>query len=217
MSKLTGELLLEAKKGGFSDKQIAQLVGSTELNVMELRESYEIAPFVKQIDTVSAEWPCHTNYLYMTYNACEHDLAYDSRQAPMASEASVASASMARKDQSPPTSLGGNALDRQPVMVLGSGVYRIGSSVEFDWCAVTALQELRKVCPSYVHSIYLVFLCLGQLRDMLLATDTLYKVSLESSHPLSLSSHYISERSFRGAHSCSSSVSPRLSHRDLVK
>lgn len=76
-----------------------------------MRRDLKILPVVKQIDTVAAEWPAQTNYLYLTYNGTEHDLAF-----------------------------------REPhVMVIGSGVYRIGSSVEFDWCAVGCIQELRKV------------------------------------------------------------------------
>lgn len=76
-----------------------------------MRHDLRILPVVKQIDTVAAEWPAQTNYLYLTYNGTEHDLAF-----------------------------------REPhVMVIGSGVYRIGSSVEFDWCAVGCIQELRKV------------------------------------------------------------------------
>lgn len=76
-----------------------------------MRRDLKILPVVKQIDTVAAEWPAQTNYLYLTYNGSEHDLAF-----------------------------------REPhVMVIGSGVYRIGSSVEFDWCAVGCIQELRKV------------------------------------------------------------------------
>lgn len=76
-----------------------------------MRRELKIQPVVKQIDTVAAEWPAQTNYLYLTYNGSEHDLAF-----------------------------------REPhVMVIGSGVYRIGSSVEFDWCAVGCIQELRKV------------------------------------------------------------------------
>lgn len=66
---------------------------------------------VKQIDTVAAEWPAHTNYLYLTYHGKESDVAFDEPH----------------------------------VMVIGSGVYRIGSSVEFDWCAVGCIKELRKV------------------------------------------------------------------------
>lgn len=66
---------------------------------------------MKQIDTVAAEWPAQTNYLYLTYNGIEHDLSFEEPH----------------------------------VMVIGSGVYRIGSSVEFDWCAVGCIQELRKV------------------------------------------------------------------------
>lgn len=79
--------------------------------VRKLRLEMKITPFIKQIDTVAAEYPACTNYLYLTYNAMENDLGFP-----------------------------GNA-----VMVLGSGVYRIGSSVEFDCCAVGCIRELRKV------------------------------------------------------------------------
>uniref|UniRef100_A0A8D0DF92 Multifunctional protein CAD n=1 Tax=Sander lucioperca TaxID=283035 RepID=A0A8D0DF92_SANLU len=100
----------QAKQLGFSDKQIAQAVQSTELVVRKLRHDWSILPVVKQIDTVAAEWPAHTNYLYLTYHGTEDDLGFDD----------------------------------QHVMVIGSGVYRIGSSVEFDWCAVGCITELRK-------------------------------------------------------------------------
>ncbi|KAJ7341427.1 hypothetical protein JRQ81_005509 [Phrynocephalus forsythii] len=104
-------VLKMAKQLGFSDKQVAQAVLSTELAVRKMRHDLKILPVVKQIDTVAAEWPAQTNYLYLTYNGTEHDLAF-----------------------------------REPhVMVIGSGVYRIGSSVEFDWCAVGCIQELRKM------------------------------------------------------------------------
>ncbi|CAH0604653.1 unnamed protein product [Chrysodeixis includens] len=103
------DVLKKAKKIGFSDKQIAAAIKSTEVAVRKLREEYKITPFVKQIDTVAAEWPATTNYLYLTYNGSTHDLEFP----------------------------GGF------IMVLGSGVYRIGSSVEFDWCAVGCLRELR--------------------------------------------------------------------------
>ncbi|XP_050436300.1 CAD protein [Adelges cooleyi] len=103
--------LLKAKRLGFSDKQIASCVQSTELVIRKRREEQGITPFVKQIDTVSAEYPAETNYLYLTYNAISNDLEF-------------------------PTNL---------IMVIGSGVYRIGSSVEFDWCAVGCLRELRKL------------------------------------------------------------------------
>lgn len=108
---LSRNRLLRAKQLGFSDKQIASAVKSTELAVRMQREEYGITPFVKQIDTVAAEWPAGTNYLYLTYNASTHDLAFN----------------------------------EEHVMVIGSGVYRIGSSVEFDWCAVGCLRELRKL------------------------------------------------------------------------
>ncbi|CAH0406522.1 unnamed protein product [Chilo suppressalis] len=106
---ITFDLLKQAKKIGFSDKQIAAAIKSTELVVRKLREKYKITPFVKQIDTVAAEWPAATNYLYLTYNGICHDLDFPGDY----------------------------------TMVLGSGVYRIGSSVEFDWCAVGCLRELK--------------------------------------------------------------------------
>ncbi|KAF9915678.1 hypothetical protein FBU30_001812, partial [Linnemannia zychae] len=102
-------LLRSAKQIGFSDRQIATAISSNELSVRRLRIDAGITPFVKQIDTVAAEFPAFTNYLYMTYNAVEHDITFEDKG----------------------------------VMVLGSGVYRIGSSVEFDWCAVRAIRTLR--------------------------------------------------------------------------
>ncbi|RDB22075.1 Protein pyrABCN [Hypsizygus marmoreus] len=109
VSSISSELLRQAKQLGFSDRQLANCIGSTELAVRRLRQESGIAPFVKQIDTVAAEFPAFTNYLYTTYNAIEHDVEFNDRG----------------------------------VMVLGSGVYRIGSSVEFDWCAVRAIRTLR--------------------------------------------------------------------------
>ncbi|CAF1336207.1 unnamed protein product [Adineta steineri] len=107
-------LLREAKRFGFSDKQIGMYCGSTELEVRATRERFQIRPFVKQIDTVSGEWPAQTNYLYLTYHGSSDDVQ-------------------------PST------LEDTPILVLGSGVYRIGSSVEFDWCAVGCLKELRRL------------------------------------------------------------------------
>ncbi|KAK7789985.1 hypothetical protein R5R35_009200 [Gryllus longicercus] len=111
MTDLTPSLLRKAKELGFSDQQVAGCVTSTELSVRSRRLEQGITPWVKQIDTVAAEWPASTNYLYLTYNGSHHDVAFP----------------------------GGH------VMVLGSGVYRIGSSVEFDWCAVGCLAELRRL------------------------------------------------------------------------
>jgi carbamoyl-phosphate synthase/aspartate carbamoyltransferase len=104
------ELIRNAKQIGFSDRQIAKALNSNELAVRRLRVEAGITPFVKQIDTVAAEFPAYTNYLYSTYNASEHDVSFEDHG----------------------------------VMVLGSGVYRIGSSVEFDWCAVRAIRTLRE-------------------------------------------------------------------------
>eukprot|EP00741_Cyanophora_paradoxa_P020922 tig00021319_g20198.t1 len=108
---LPTELLQEAKRLGFSDKQIAHCIASTELAVRNLRKHRKVIPFVKQIDTVAAEFPAQTNYLYMTYHGSEHDVQFQDKG----------------------------------IIVLGSGVYRIGSSVEFDWCAVHCNRTLRKL------------------------------------------------------------------------
>ncbi len=70
------DLLLKAKKLGFSDRQIARLVDSTELAIRDLRKQLDLHPYVKQIDTVAAEYPAFTNYLYLTYNAGSHDLEF---------------------------------------------------------------------------------------------------------------------------------------------
>ncbi|KAI8810539.1 hypothetical protein BJ742DRAFT_675771 [Cladochytrium replicatum] len=102
--------MLTAKQLGFSDRQIAKAIGTTELAIRKERTDRGFMPFVKQIDTVAAEFPCYTNYLYTTYNAVEHDVDFEDKG----------------------------------VMVLGSGVYRIGSSVEFDWCAVRCIRTLRE-------------------------------------------------------------------------
>ncbi|XP_056151163.1 CAD protein [Lampris incognitus] len=110
-SAMPPDVMWKAKQLGFSDKQIALAVQSTELAVRKLRCDWSILPVVKQIDTVAAEWPAHTNYLYLTYHGTENDLSFV----------------------------------EQHVMVIGSGVYRIGSSVEFDWCAVGCIMELRKM------------------------------------------------------------------------
>ena len=109
-ANITRELLKQAKQLGFSDKQVALILNSDEQKIRELRKQYNIRPFVKQIDTLGAEYPAATNYLYLTYNADSHDIA--------------------------PTT--------NSVIVLGSGTYRIGSSVEFDWCCVNALMATKQ-------------------------------------------------------------------------
>ncbi|KEI37999.1 uncharacterized protein L969DRAFT_51585 [Mixia osmundae IAM 14324] len=109
ITKADFDVIKHAKKMGFSDKQIAGLVGSTELEVRAHRKSLGVTPFVKRIDTLAAEYPANTNYLYTTYNASQHDVEFN----------------------------------EHGTMVLGSGVYRIGSSVEFDWCAVTCARKIR--------------------------------------------------------------------------
>ena len=120
MQSLSADLLRKAKIQGFSDFQIAKAIGLGEQMDMDLavqvarkyRQSLGINPVVKQIDTLAAEFPAQTNYLYLTYSGTEHDIEYVN--------------------------------DRKSVVVLGSGAYRIGSSVEFDWCGVQALKTIRE-------------------------------------------------------------------------
>ena len=114
------DLLKLAKQQGFSDFQIAKAVlkqnlgngHEANLKVRAFRNEYGIKPVVKQIDTLAAEYPAQTNYLYMTYNGTTHDIAYEN--------------------------------DGKSVVVVGSGAYRIGSSVEFDWCSVNALLTVKR-------------------------------------------------------------------------
>jgi carbamoyl-phosphate synthase large subunit len=112
IQQLNKELLLAAKRYGFSDKQIAQYMKSTELEIRALRIEKGVIPYVKQIDTLAAEYPARTNYLYLTYHASEDDLNFGA--------------------------------DNQ-IVVLGGGPYRIGSSVEFDWCCVNSVLTLNKL------------------------------------------------------------------------
>jgi carbamoyl-phosphate synthase large subunit len=114
------ELILDAKRFGFSDFQLARLIFKTGirnpepdmLKIREYRKEKNIIPYVKQIDTLAAEYPAQTNYLYLTYSGSEHDIEF--------------------------------LHDRRSVIVLGSGAYRIGSSVEFDWCSVNALNAIKE-------------------------------------------------------------------------
>ncbi len=120
VDEVPADLLRRAKEQGFSDFQIARAVmkdkmdisGCHNLVVRARRKELGILPVVKQIDTLAAEYPAQTNYLYLTYNGSANDVAYTG--------------------------------DHRSVVVLGSGAYRIGSSVEFDWCSVNALMTARK-------------------------------------------------------------------------
>ncbi|EEY18530.1 carbamoyl-phosphate synthase arginine-specific large chain [Verticillium alfalfae VaMs.102] len=111
LSALTKDQVLQAKKLGFSDRQIGNAVKSTEDEVRAVRKNFGIRPWVKKIDTLAAEFPADTNYLYTTYNASSHDVTFEDKG----------------------------------TIILGSGVYRIGSSVEFDWCAVSATNAVREL------------------------------------------------------------------------
>ncbi len=110
--ELPTDTLLAAKKLGFSDKQIAFAIGKSEAEVHQLRLKANIRPYIRQIDTLAAEFPAYTNYLYLTYNAIRDDISFT---------------------------------DSNVVMILGSGAYRIGSSVEFDWSCVNCSQTLRRL------------------------------------------------------------------------
>ena len=121
INTLDRDLLREAKVYGFTDFQIARAVGleneignmhKAALLVRNKRKFYDILPVVKQIDTLAAEYPAQTNYLYVTYGGVKSDVVFEN--------------------------------DKRSVIVLGSGAYRIGSSVEFDWCGVQALNTIRK-------------------------------------------------------------------------
>lgn len=115
---LSLNLLSDAKKAGFSDYQLARLLYKDKdvtprmLEVRNYRKSIGIVPVVKQIDTLAAEYPAQTNYLYLTYSGTTNDIKYEN--------------------------------DNKSVIVLGSGAYRIGSSVEFDWCSVNALKTVNE-------------------------------------------------------------------------
>ena len=118
LSQLPNELLYKAKRQGFSDFQVARAIGykgemeDAIVDIRNHRKSVGIVPVVKLIDTLAAEYPAQTNYLYLTYSGVANDVHY----------------------------LG----DHKSIVVLGSGAYRIGSSVEFDWCGVQALNTIRK-------------------------------------------------------------------------
>lgn len=112
IQNINSDLLREAKQKGFSDFQISALTNSNELEVRKQRKLLNIIPYIKQIDTLAAEFPAQTNYLYLTYNGNEDDI----------------------KTPEP-----------NQIIVLGSGAYRIGSSVEFDWCCVNAVMTLSEL------------------------------------------------------------------------
>ena len=121
INTLDRDLMREAKVYGFTDFQIARAIGleneignmhKAALLVRNKRKFYDILPVVKQIDTLAAEYPAQTNYLYVTYGGVKSDVVFEN--------------------------------DKRSVIVLGSGAYRIGSSVEFDWCGVQALNTIRK-------------------------------------------------------------------------
>ena len=120
ISEVSDDLMRRAKVQGFSDFQIARALfkekmDDTEKEILQVRQDRKyrgIVPVVKQIDTLAAEYPAQTNYLYLTYSGIENDIQYEN--------------------------------DKKSVVVLGSGAYRIGSSVEFDWCGVQALDTIRK-------------------------------------------------------------------------
>lgn len=111
LNQIDYALMKQLKQSGFSDIQIAQFVNSDEMSVRKYRKSIAVTPVIKQIDTMAAEFPAQTNYLYLTYHGVEDDINYG---------------------------------EPNQIVVLGSGPYRIGSSVEFDWCCVNAATQVNK-------------------------------------------------------------------------
>ncbi|MFC1768314.1 carbamoyl-phosphate synthase (glutamine-hydrolyzing) large subunit [Nanoarchaeota archaeon] len=110
--ELTPDLIRQAKQHGYSDNQIAIIRGSLESDIRKIREKFNIHPYIKQIDTLAAEYPAKTNYLYVTYNGSRDDVNFD---------------------------------ETNKIIVLGSGAYSIGSSVEFDWCCVNSAVTLKNL------------------------------------------------------------------------
>jgi len=109
--------LERAKRYGFSDGQIAKIMKVDTIFIRQMRRRLSVKPYVKRIDTLAAEWPAITNYLYLTYSASEHDIDFEKE----------------------------NETELKKVIVLGSGTYRIGASVEFDWGSVNCLWGLKKL------------------------------------------------------------------------
>lgn len=119
VKELDEELIREAKRLGFSDVQIARYLGISENTVREFRKKHGIVPVVKQIDTLAAEWPAKTNYLYLTYGGSSDDITYNNNNINDGRE------------------------KKRKAIVLGAGTYRIGSSVEFDWATVNMVWGLK--------------------------------------------------------------------------
>lgn len=150
---LKTQTLKEAKKLGFSDNRIAKLVNSSQEKIETARLKAGIQPSVKQIDTLAAEYPAKTNYLYLTYNGEEDDIEFgpetggSRRRAP--DNAQTSQKLIVENRFRNKSSIGGKETtdrtrDQKKIIVLGSGPYRIGSSVEFDWCSVTAAQTVQE-------------------------------------------------------------------------
>jgi carbamoyl-phosphate synthase/aspartate carbamoyltransferase len=140
----------ELKCMGFADAQVAHLLqndengrGVSEDLVRRCRLAANIRPFVKQIDTLAAEFPAQTNYLYLTYNGCEHDVLPTLQEARPINEASASN--LYHYGFGSAGDLKDTADIKPAIMVLGCGSYRIGSSVEFDWCSVSAVRAFRSL------------------------------------------------------------------------
>lgn len=120
ITNISEDLMRETKKNGFSDKQIARLFKGDEMKVRDYRKKLGVLPVVKQIDTLAAEFPAKTNYLYLTYHGNKDDISFLSK------------------------TRFANRAKHKKAIVIGSGPYCIGSSVEFDWCCVNAVKTLHK-------------------------------------------------------------------------
>ncbi|MBN2096057.1 carbamoyl-phosphate synthase (glutamine-hydrolyzing) large subunit [Candidatus Peregrinibacteria bacterium] len=122
LTSISEDLMRMAKKAGFSDKQIARILKGDEMTVREYRKKLGVTPVVKQIDTLAAEFPAKTNYLYMTYWGDKDDISFKNSKFEIRN----------------------SKLKSKKAVVIGSGPYCIGSSVEFDWCCVNAVKTLHK-------------------------------------------------------------------------
>ena len=148
--KLTKDSLTLAKKYGFSDNHIANLISSNPQEIRRLRKKYKIIPHVKQIDTLAAEYPAQTNYLYLTYNGDSDDINSKS-EILNPKQILISNNQNSEKFRNSKLEIRNSQNDK--VIILGSGPYRIGSSVEFDWCSVNAAQTAakNKIAPIVIN------------------------------------------------------------------
>jgi len=145
LAKISTPEMKELKQKGFSDRQIGDLVGAEEMKVRTYRKKMGIIPVVKQIDTLAAEFPSQTNYLYLTYWGEKDDISFGEERGAKSEELKTKKSSPLTAHRSPLLKQGKNSEKKsKKAIVLGGGPYCIGSSVEFDWCCVNTIKTLGK-------------------------------------------------------------------------